>query len=148
MTLACRGRGNLFQEGGLPTWVSGKEPACQCRRLGFDPWVRKIPWRREWLPTPGFLPRKFNGQKSLAGYSPWTWLSTHTHMHTKGTIVAGMKMCLSEARGHIAENVGLCVNPCVNNTDLNTPGTQQAYGLQYTPVCVYQSVCTSVRMCA
>ena len=35
---------------GLPRWLSGKEFTCQCRRhrkLGFDPWVRKIPWRRE-----------------------------------------------------------------------------------------------------
>ena len=35
------------------------------------PWVRKIPWRRKWLPTPVFLPRKSRGQRSLAGYSPW-----------------------------------------------------------------------------
>ena len=28
----------------------------QCRRPRFDPWVGKIPWRREWLPTPVFLP--------------------------------------------------------------------------------------------
>ena len=35
----------------------------------FDPWVMKIPWRREWLPTPVFLPREFYGQRSLAGYS-------------------------------------------------------------------------------
>ena len=27
----------------LPRWLRGKESACQCRRLGFDPWVRKIP---------------------------------------------------------------------------------------------------------
>ena len=33
----------------------------------FDPWVRKIPWRREWQPTPVFLPGEFNGQKSLVG---------------------------------------------------------------------------------
>ena len=39
-----------------------------CRRPGFDPWVRKIPWRREWLPTPVFLPEEFHGQRSLAGY--------------------------------------------------------------------------------
>ena len=31
----------------LPWWLSGKEFACQCRRLGFDPWVRKLPWRRK-----------------------------------------------------------------------------------------------------
>ena len=41
----------------------------QCRRPGFDPWVRRIPWRREWLPTPGFLPGESQGQKSLPGYS-------------------------------------------------------------------------------
>ena len=37
-------------------WLGGKESACQCRRPGFDPWVRKIPWRRKWQPTPVFLP--------------------------------------------------------------------------------------------
>ena len=50
------------------SWLSGKESACQyrrCRRLGFDPWVGKIPWRREWLPTPVFLPRESHGQRSL-----------------------------------------------------------------------------------
>ena len=34
-------------------------------------WVRKIPWRRKWLPTPLFLPGEFHGQRNLAGYSPW-----------------------------------------------------------------------------
>ena len=34
----------------------------QCRRRGLDPWVRKIPWRREWLPTPVFLPGEFHGR--------------------------------------------------------------------------------------
>ena len=43
----------------------------QCRRCGFDPWVRKIPWRRKWQPTPVFLLAKSHGQGSLAGYSPW-----------------------------------------------------------------------------
>ena len=37
----------------------------------FDPWVGKIPWRRKWEPTPGFLPGKSYGQRSLEGYSPW-----------------------------------------------------------------------------
>ena len=51
-----------------------KESACQCRkcrRCGFYPWVRKIPWRRAWQLTPVFLPGKFHEQRSLAGYSPW-----------------------------------------------------------------------------
>ena len=37
----------------------------------FDPWVGKIPWRREWLPTPVFLPGESHGQRSLVDYSPW-----------------------------------------------------------------------------
>ena len=51
--------------------LSGKESICQCRRLRFDPWVRKILSRRKWQPTPVFLPGKFDGQRSLADYSPW-----------------------------------------------------------------------------
>ena len=55
----------------LPRWLSGKESAWQCWRCGFDPWVRKIPWRGKWQPTPVFLPEKSRGQRSLAGCSPW-----------------------------------------------------------------------------
>ena len=52
----------------------------------FNPWVRKMPWRKKWQPTPVFLPGKFHGQRSLAGYSPQgrkksdmtEWLSMHT----------------------------------------------------------------------
>ena len=55
----------------LLRWLSGKESTCQCRRLGFDPWVRKIPWRRKWQSTPVFFSGKSHGQRSLAGYSPW-----------------------------------------------------------------------------
>ena len=51
-------------------WVSGKESTYQCRRHRFDPWIRKIHWRRKWQATPIFLPGKSYGQKSLMGYSP------------------------------------------------------------------------------
>ena len=72
---------------------SAVESACQCRRCrrcGFDPWVRKIPWRRKWQPTPVFLPGKSHGQRSLADYSPWVRKEldmtecshTHTYIHT------------------------------------------------------------------
>ena len=47
-------------------WVSGKEPACQCRRnkrWGFDPWVGKFPWRTAWQPTPVSLPGVLHGQE-------------------------------------------------------------------------------------
>ena len=40
-------------------------------RLRFNPWVRKIPWRKAWQPTPVFLPGESHRQRSLAGYSLW-----------------------------------------------------------------------------
>ena len=55
---------------GLPWWLSSKEPPCQCRRHGFDPWVRKMPWRRKCQPTLLSLPGESHGQRSLMGYSP------------------------------------------------------------------------------
>ena len=59
---------------GLPRWCSWEAPACQCRRHSkrhrLGPWVGKLPWRRAWQPTPGFLPRESHGQ-SLGDYSPW-----------------------------------------------------------------------------
>jgi len=55
---------------GFPDGASGKVSACQCRRHGFDPRVRKMPWRRAWQPTQVFLPGEFHGQRSLMGYGP------------------------------------------------------------------------------
>ena len=49
----------------LTRWLGDKESTCQSRKhksCGFDPWVRKTPWRRKWQPTLVFLP----------GESPWT----------------------------------------------------------------------------
>ena len=53
---------------GLPSCLSGRESACQCRRYGFDPWVRKIPWSRKQQLTSVFLPGESHGQRNLAGY--------------------------------------------------------------------------------
>ena len=47
-----------------------KRICLQCRRPGLDPWVGKIPWRREWQPTPVFLPGEFHEQRNLVGQSP------------------------------------------------------------------------------
>ena len=52
-------------------------------RHEFDPWVRKIPWRRKWQPTPVFLPGKSHGQRSLGGYSPWGWQRVRHDLVTK-----------------------------------------------------------------
>ena len=61
----------LVTRQGLPRWLSGKESACQCRRPGFDAWVRKNLWRRKWQPAAVCLSGKSHGERSLAGYSPW-----------------------------------------------------------------------------
>ena len=66
---------NGNQNWGFPGGTSGKEHTCKSRKLkrsGFNPWVRKIPWRREWQPTPVFLSGKSHGQRILVGYNPWS----------------------------------------------------------------------------
>ena len=46
-------------------------PAQEMQETWFDPWVRKIPWRRKWQPTSVLLPGKSHGQRSLVGCGPW-----------------------------------------------------------------------------
>ena len=48
-----------------------KNPPASAGDVGLIPWVRKIPWRRKWEPTPVLLPEKFREWRSLVGYSPW-----------------------------------------------------------------------------
>ena len=50
----------------------------QCRRPKVSPWVGKIPWRREWLPTLVFLPAEFHVQSSMVGYNPWCHKQPYT----------------------------------------------------------------------
>ena len=59
---------NVSSHLGLPWWLSRWRIRLQCRRPGFDPWVGKIPWRRERLPTPVFWPGEFHGQYSPRGH--------------------------------------------------------------------------------
>ena len=57
-----------------------KNPSAMMRP-GFNPWVGKIAWRREWLPTPVFLPGEFHGQRSVTVHGiakSWTRLSNFT----------------------------------------------------------------------
>ena len=50
-------------------------------RCGLDPWVGKIPWRRKEQSAPAFLPGKFHGQRSLAGYRTWGPKESDTTEH-------------------------------------------------------------------
>ena len=51
--------------------VSDSSVCLQCWRPEFHSWFGKIPWRRKWQSTPILLPEKFQGGRSLKGYSPW-----------------------------------------------------------------------------
>ena len=85
---------------GFPGGTSGKEPTCQCRRHkshGFNPWVRKIPWRRAWQSTPVFLPVESHGQRGLGGLcftasqrvgQDWSDLAyTHAYSNMTGVLI-------------------------------------------------------------
>ena len=81
---------------GFPDGASGKEPACQCRRWkshGFDPWIRKIPWRRKMATHSSILGWRIPMDRvawwatdlrvARVGYNrAHTHTLTHTHTHT------------------------------------------------------------------
>ena len=85
---------------GFPGGPGVKNQCSQCRRRGFHPRVRKIPWKREWQPTPGFLPGTFYGQKSLAGYSPLGSQSSAKPEHPRSRMG-----CLSGCRAWESERL-------------------------------------------
>ena len=116
------------------------------RRHGFDPWVGKIPWRREWRYTPVFWPGEYHGQKSLVGYSLWgrkesdmtEWL-THTYTHknrirkkskTSGSISATKREVFAKLSGkEFACNAG---DPTLTPGLGRSAGEGIGYPLQYS----------------
>ena len=63
---------------GFPGDSDSGKSACNVGDSRFDLWGTKIPWRREWLATPVFLPGEAQGQRSLAGCSPWGYRESDT----------------------------------------------------------------------
>ena len=92
----------VFIPMGFPGGASGKEPACQCRRGGFDFWVWKVPWRKKRQPTLIFLLEKIpwtekpGGLQSMSskGVDMTERSHTHTHTHTHTS-------CLYTSLGHL-----------------------------------------------
>ena len=84
-------------------WFSWWRICLQCSRPGFDPWVGKIPWRRERLPTPVLWPGEFHGL-----YGPWghkeldmteqLWLSLHFLMPCR--TAGGVSLLLPSSPGN------------------------------------------------
>ena len=110
----------------LPWWLSGKKSTCQWRRSGFDPWIRKILWRRKWKPTPVFLPGKSHGQKSLRGYSPWGCKTVRHVLATKQQqhVVINwtdINIFISDLENQFSSVAQLCLTLC-GTMDHSTPG--------------------------
>ena len=82
-------------------------------RPGFDTWFRKIPWRREWQPSPVFLPRESHGQRSLSGYSLWGRKESYT---TERLIHDLFKVALQRIEGEVLK--------CSPNLRYNFPTSQ------------------------
>ena len=69
----------------------------------------KIPWRREWLPTPVFLPREFQRQRSLVGYSPCGCKElVMTEQITLSALQRG-----KQKKGPSADTLGLAPSPVI-----------------------------------
>ena len=140
----------LFIAVGFPDGTAEKTtPMQETKRLGFDPWVGKILRRRNWQPAPVFLPQKFHGQRSLAGYSPQGLkesdmteeLNTHTHSSNYLTLIIGIKThthththkckLSSSVLCHEAHSLSL---HCQHSLELPYP-----YNAQFLQFCIYIS---------
>ena len=84
-----------FITSGFPSGSAGEESVCQCRRhrrRGVDPWVGKIPWRREQRPSLVFLPGKFHRQRSLVA-TVHAVARRQTQLSTHAFIISGRTLC-------------------------------------------------------
>ena len=107
------------KELGFSGGTSGKELTCQCSKhktCGFDPWVGKISWRREWQPAWVLLLGESRGQRSLVGYSPqgcWVrhnWSDLALIKEKELCINMGVGQCSWEVSNDLHRNSsnGLC----------------------------------------
>ena len=65
---------------GHPRWLRGKEPACQCRRCGFDDWVGNPLEKGMATHSRVFLPGEFHSQRNLAGYTVYSVAKSQTRL--------------------------------------------------------------------
>ena len=90
---------------GLPWWLRGWNVCLQCGRPGFNPCVRKIPWRRKWQSTPVFLPGESHGRRSLVGYSSQGCKKSDTterlHLILGGSKITANIDCSHEIKRHL-----------------------------------------------
>ena len=130
---------NLCSHYGFPRWLSGKESTWNVRnppnrrRCGFDPWVRKIPWRRKWQLTPVFLPAKSHGQRSLEGYSPGGHKRVGRDLATKQQLQKIIQRFLRKLRVELPHNLAFSL---------------LSIYLKKTKALIQKDICTSVLIAA
>ena len=128
---------------GFPGGTSGKQLTCKCRRCKrwwFDPWIRKIPWRRKWQPTPVFLPGEAHSQRSLEACKVskrWTWLKQLSMPAHRGQI--------PWRRTHRTQGWERSLGWLIKSRDeaaisLWRAGLDQESGPDYLPCCLWSSV--------
>ena len=108
-------------------WLSGKEFTRNAwKRWGFDPWVRKIPWRKKWQPTPVFWSGKSLG---MVGYSPqslrdldMTEVTEHTRKTPKRHV--GNALLLGCRFWGFVMHPCLCILKHPNSSQEQTGGTE------------------------
>ena len=78
--ITCVSHGGQHLEGPHAFLVAQmlKNPPVVQETQGRIPGVKKIFWRRNWLPNPIFSPGDFHELRSLAGYSPWSLKELNT----------------------------------------------------------------------
>ena len=100
----------------------------------FDPWVRKIPWRRKWQPTPVFLPGESHGQRSLAGCSPQGHRESGSteHTHQACTVLISTDVHLIDGgeesqKSDVPQFLSLIITSCVSNQNSDFQGSAFAW---------------------
>ena len=86
----------------------------------FDPWVRKIPWRREWQPTPVFLPGECHGQKSLVGCRPWGRKESDM---TEG-LTLSLLTCIRSIQSEGSESTNVILRNCFKFSNSAVKGSE------------------------
>ena len=138
-------------------WPSDKESTCQCRRCGFDLWVRKILWRSKWQPTPVFLPGKFHGQRSLEGYNPWSHKSRHYLKNQTATRWSVTEMLQNYNTWRYCKlpnwakrwSKGILFGNCIKLQTKNKKVWKRNWGIyvcRHTHVCRTESLCIQLKL--
>ena len=106
----------------------------------FDPWVRKIPRRRKWQPTPVLLPGKSHGWWNLVGYSPWGHKKSNTtkqpHFHFEEFIQRNQ----SEQVGRMRVRKGCGARREVDVATEGSPEQSDALQLSVLPLSVTEGL--------